>query len=319
VVRQALLLAPLFLTSFSQAQTVTFTRDVLSYDTSYSFADFNNDGREDLLTRCGNDQVAVALSTADGTYGPPTCYPLPNGQVRDAAVGDFNSDGNLDIMISNAMSTVYEFLNDGKGNFHLARSIAVAGSAHSLATADVNHDGIVDLLYFEDVSQVLHVLFGKPDGTFLVGPTNVFHTSAAGDVIYVGDFDGDGKADVVWQGPFFETDVQVGYGDGQGHFDLRPSFQDTVITESMTWTGTGDQTLLESRLFPKALATLSTSKRSEFSTETAIAPSHPKPSRSLNATADWEWRQPSPTSTVMGSMTLQSLKVPTAMAPHLTH
>src|SRR5258707_10321623 len=95
--------------------------------------------------------------------------------------------------------------------------------------ADMNHDGIIDLLYFEDVSQVLHVLFGKPDGTFLVGPTNVFHTSAAGDVIYVGDFDGDGKADVVWQGPFFETDVQVGYGDGQGHFDLRPSFQDTVI------------------------------------------------------------------------------------------
>jgi hypothetical protein len=76
---------------------------------------------------------------------------------------------------------------------------------------------------------VLHVLFGKPDGTLLVGPTTVFHPSAAGNVIYVGDFDGDGKADVVWQGPFFETDVQVGYGDGQGHFELRPSFEDTVI------------------------------------------------------------------------------------------
>src|SRR5882724_7256823 len=50
----------------------------------------------------------------------------------------------------------------------------------------------------------------------------------------------------------------------------------------MTWTGTGDQTLLESRLFPKALAILSTPKRSEFSTETETAPSHPRPSHSLN-------------------------------------
>jgi hypothetical protein len=145
---------PLFLTFFSQAQMETFTSDILTYDTRLPFADFNNDGREDLITSCGNDQAAVALSTSDGSYGPPTCcYPLPNGQVRDTAVGDFNSDGNLDLMISNAFSTVYEFLNDGKGNFRLARSIAVAGSAHSLATADVNHDGIIDLLYFEDVSQ----------------------------------------------------------------------------------------------------------------------------------------------------------------------
>ena len=142
-----------FAATLALAQTVTFTPDLLTNDSflfnSVAAADFNNDGREDLITACGsgngNGQFAVNLSTGDGVYAPQVCYSLPAGQPYSIAVGDVNSDGNLDLIVANGTNTFYEYLNNGKGSFHLQASFQTTAPIYSIVAADANHDGTIDL------------------------------------------------------------------------------------------------------------------------------------------------------------------------------
>ena len=83
--------------SFSQ-KTVTFPDGDFPYVTAT--ADFNNDGREDLVSNVfavqtgGVGEFNVRLSTGDGTYAAPKLYKLPNGSgLSGVTAGDFNNDG----------------------------------------------------------------------------------------------------------------------------------------------------------------------------------------------------------------------------------
>lgn len=96
--------------AFSQA--VSFTTSSSPYLDSLH-ADFNSEGREDFInsTGCGNASFGLVLSTGDGTYAPPVCYTLPEGgPAYYSAIGDFNGDGNADLILSNNSNTVYEYL-----------------------------------------------------------------------------------------------------------------------------------------------------------------------------------------------------------------
>jgi hypothetical protein len=70
--------------SFSH-KTVTFPDGDFPYVTAT--ADFNNDGREDLVSNIFALQTSgvgvfhVRLSTGDGTYAAPKQYTLPNGAI----------------------------------------------------------------------------------------------------------------------------------------------------------------------------------------------------------------------------------------------
>ena len=87
--------------SFSQ-KTVTFPDGDFPYVTAT--ADFNNDGREDLISNVFALQTSgvgvfnVRLSTGDRTYAAPKEYTLPNSaSFSNMTVGDFNNDGSADL------------------------------------------------------------------------------------------------------------------------------------------------------------------------------------------------------------------------------
>jgi len=226
------------------AQTVTFNRDILALDARGVFADFNNDGREDLLSLCGSDgnQIAVSLSTGDSVYDSPTCYPIPSGGgVYAVAAGDFNNDGSFDLILSNGANTLYEYLNDGRGNFHLGRTITTTPNLIGLVAADVNHDGLIDLV--GNTFPNLYVLFGKPDGSFQTGPVSSMDVAGS---LSIGDFDGDGNADVLIHASTYTTDVQIAYGDGQGHFQATPSFSGNIQYRAFDVDGDGRTDLIGS-------------------------------------------------------------------------
>src|SRR5204863_4902168 len=62
------------------------------------------------------------------------------------AVADFNSDGKVDLLSTNADGTVSVLLGAGSGTFKPALSMAHSTGAHSVAIGDFNADGRADLV-----------------------------------------------------------------------------------------------------------------------------------------------------------------------------
>ena len=225
---------PLILFSFVTSLTMPLAfSQAVSFSTSSSsnysgvHADFNSDGREDFIVSsgCPSTGFGLVLSTANGTYAAPVCYSLPSGEPYSYAIADFNGDGYPDVIICDGTTTLYEYLGSASGQLQLQPSITVSGEVEQLAAADVNHDGKVDVVYDTITDTNLHVLFSDGKGGFTVGPTTAM--SVVG-FLYLGDFDGDGNADIFSEYNLYSSSYQVFYGDGTGHFQASATWGDDV-------------------------------------------------------------------------------------------
>jgi uncharacterized protein (DUF2141 family) len=131
---------------------------------SVAVADLNKDGKPDILVaNCGpfacgpgspGGNVGVLLGKGNGTFKSAVNYPAANSPF-DVVAADVNGDGKLDIVVSN-WGTPNAAVNDGavtvlqgKGNgtFRPAQTFPSGGAeAPSVAVADVNHDGLLDIV-----------------------------------------------------------------------------------------------------------------------------------------------------------------------------
>jgi hypothetical protein len=134
------------------------------------------------------------------------------------AVGDFNGDGQMDVVTGNddTANTVSVLLGKGDGTFATHVDYPVGGGVTGVAVGDFNGDGKLDIavVYGFDLARVA-VLLGNGDGTFrpFVPTTAGFQ----GGSIAVGDFNGDGKLDVAVSDNQSATpgvDIMLGNGDG---------------------------------------------------------------------------------------------------------
>ena len=210
------------------AATVSFVPKTVANPeqiTTTTVADLNNDGREDLISLLteeatgGAGVFVIRLSTGGGTYGPPKQYALPNGSAAfwPILVGDFNSDGLPDLAVSGGNDSqgdlIFMYLNEGNGNFIFHGTTSIPGG-NAVAMADFNHDRLMDLAYVANGE--LHILFGNGKAGFTPGPVTAVNFD--GGMMMVGDFDGDGKADLAWGDLTNFTTTTVLYGDNTGHF-----------------------------------------------------------------------------------------------------
>lgn len=191
-----------------------------------SVADFNGDGKGDfaVLNR-SLGSVSVYLSNGSD-FNAEQLYTTVGGAVAINS-GDFNGDGRSDLVVISATGTSFLF-NDGSGSF-LAQLELPVGTANGLvACADFDQDGHQDVAVVESGSAGMHILYSD-GGTNPSSYTLVDYTTGTLQnpvAVALGDFDSDGKIDLVL-GNGSSNSLVVWYNHGSDRAGQFPSGDST--------------------------------------------------------------------------------------------
>ena len=182
--------------------------------------DFNGDGRLDLaVANYSDNTVSVLLANGEGTFQPAMTYSTVDSYSNvgygplSLAVGDFNGDGKLDLMVGTNDSTIGVLYGNGDGTFQPFHANLLKGACpvYAVGVGDFNGDGKLDFTStYCDVLQVwLNVgPYAFTFGSYASGSVNLYSLA-------VGDFNGDGVPDLA---AVTDGGVLVSLGNGNGTF-----------------------------------------------------------------------------------------------------
>jgi uncharacterized protein (TIGR03437 family) len=191
--------------------------------------DFNADGRLDLvLTNDASSQMTLLNGDGKGGFSTGAVEQLEPGAGAPAVI-DFDSDGLPDIALpSSSTRSIQVYLNNGKGGFKqpalrvtLPEPKFGPASAGDLDVADFDGDGRPDLLFPYDSDIAIVRNAGAGGYRALAKAPGELSLSVLG----VGDFTGDGVADLVASpGPGPGTVLRIYAADGKGGFGPPKNF-----------------------------------------------------------------------------------------------
>lgn len=169
---------------------------------------------------------AANLQATSANLFMPVGAELNGVEQSSSSVGDFNGDGNPDLILTGETSSFFltstVYLGDGTGGFSKRRGNGLAGVEFSSSSVgDLNADGNLDVLitgYDSNFNRTAQAYLGDGTGTFSAadaGLTGVFRSSSA-----IGDFNEDSIPDMVITGydSNFNPTATVYLGDGTGGF-----------------------------------------------------------------------------------------------------
>jgi len=198
------------------------------------FFDYDHDGDLDIFVpRAGNN--LLYRNNQEGPFlelGNKSGLAGDNELTLDAAYGDFDEDGDIDLVVVNSEGTCRLYSNQRQGIFRDITGEAglpTLEGASALSVGDYNNDGFLDLFLASSKAGESELLFNRGDGTFSLDLTSQEVTSSLKHVrvndAELFDFDNDGFLDLLVVGESMQEDasgVILYHSDGSGKFWLSP-------------------------------------------------------------------------------------------------
>ena len=166
-------------------------------------ADFNGDGRSDLLWRNSDGELVTWLmngSTIEASAGISTA---PDASWSVVGTGDFNDDGKADMLWRSTSGELVEWNMNGSAIIGSGDVTAGGTAVHPDASwsvagvGDFDGNGASDILWRNTNGSVA---VWSMNGSQIVASGGEMGPDASWSVAGVGDFDGDGRSDVLWRG-----------------------------------------------------------------------------------------------------------------------
>jgi len=219
-------------------QTGVYYADALSapsgttadlFPVAVSIADVNGDGKADIIS--ANDDagdVTILLGNGDGTVNVPSIGYATGGFPNfPPIVGDFNGDGNVDLVVADLEYSLVFLKGYGDGTFRSALDYYAPFTngdpeGVTVATGDFNGDGNPDFVLGNCCATQagITVFLSRADGSLQPGVTYVSaNASQQLKYVAVADFNQDGKLDIA-AADANNNVVQIFNGVGDGTFTL---------------------------------------------------------------------------------------------------
>jgi hypothetical protein len=156
-----------------------------------------------------------------------------------AGTGDFNADGNSDVLLRNNDGTITEWLGQDNGSFDW-NSTATYGldpGWNVVGTGDFNGDSHADVLLRYSNGTIIDWL-GQANGTFMSNHAVATYALPAGwNVAGTGDFNGDGREDVLLRNDNGSITEWVGEANGSFTWNSAANYG---VDSGWSVAGTGD-------------------------------------------------------------------------------
>ena len=210
--------------------------DLLASGQKYIGAQFNNsDPRTTIYRNDGNDQFTIVDTSITGT------------ESGTALWGDYNNDGNLDVLISgrveinigySAVTEIWE--KDSTGTFY--KSIILDSLDYPNASwADINNDGFLDIflsgdqdLSFPNIVPISILFINDQNGGFIRDETSIIGITYGGSEF--ADYDNDGDFDLIVTGLELSNGyVTLLYENQNGQFVQNQSSFLGVLRSKIAW------------------------------------------------------------------------------------